>query len=52
MSTAAEAAASRSASRLLMGRDGVLDRLEALLAEAVATGRLTTALLEGPAGIG
>jgi DNA-binding CsgD family transcriptional regulator/tetratricopeptide (TPR) repeat protein len=42
----------RTASRLLIGRDEVLQRLETLLAEAVGTRRLTTALLEGPAGIG
>ena len=56
MRPAAETGASRSirrsASRVLVGRDGVLAQLEVLLDEAVATGRLTTVLVEGPAGIG
>ncbi len=52
MSSAAETGGTRSASRLLIGREGVLGRLEGLLAETVRTGRLSTALLEGPAGIG
>ena len=43
---------SRSTSRVLVGRDGALSHLEALLDEAVTAGRLTTALVEGPAGMG
>ena len=52
MGTVAEVGGSRSTSRLLVGRDGVLDRLETLVDEALASDRLTTALVEGPAGIG
>src|SRR4051794_1054222 len=51
MSTAA-GIGGRSTSRMLVGRDDPLARLESLVDEAVATQRLTTAVLEGPAGIG
>ena len=52
MSTAAAAGGSRSTSRLLVGRDDDLARLEALVDEIVAGHRLGTVLVEGPAGIG
>jgi ATP/maltotriose-dependent transcriptional regulator MalT len=52
MSTAAAAGGSRSTSRLLVGRDDDLARLEALVDEIVAAHRLGTVLVEGPAGIG
>ena len=52
MTSAAEVGGSRSASRLLVGRDDVLARLESLVDEIVAGHRLGTVLLEGPAGIG
>ncbi|MET0695207.1 MAG: AAA family ATPase [Propionibacteriaceae bacterium] len=42
----------RSRSRQLVGRDGVLTRLEALLEESSTGGRPLTVLVEGPAGIG
>ncbi len=42
----------RSASRLLVGRDEELARLDALVDEIVAGHRLGTVLVEGPAGIG
>ena len=44
--------AGRSARRRRVGRDDALAHLGALVDEAVAGDRLTTALLEGPAGIG
>src|SRR5680860_1483507 len=50
--TGANRSIRRSASRVLIGRDDVLAHLDVLLDEAVATGRLTTVLVEGPAGIG
>jgi DNA-binding NarL/FixJ family response regulator len=52
MSPAAEAGGSRSTSRVLVGRDEVLSRLESLVEQIVAGHRLGTLLLEGPAGIG
>jgi DNA-binding NarL/FixJ family response regulator len=52
MSTAAEAGGSRPVSRLLVGRDDVLARLESLVQQIVAGHRLGTVLLQGPAGIG
>ena len=52
MTSATEVGGSRSASRLLVGRDEVLARLEALVDEIVAGHRLGTVLVEGPAGIG
>ncbi|WP_432477566.1 ATP-binding protein [Nocardioides sp. GXQ0305] len=42
----------RPASRTLVGRDDVLRRLTSLVDGVVESGRLTPALLEGPAGIG
>jgi ATP/maltotriose-dependent transcriptional regulator MalT len=52
MSTAAGVGGSRSASRLLVGRDEPLARLESLVDEIIAEHRLGTVLVEGPAGIG
>jgi DNA-binding CsgD family transcriptional regulator/tetratricopeptide (TPR) repeat protein len=52
MVSVAEAGAGRSTSRRLVGRDDALDRLEARLDDAIEAGRLGTALVEGPAGIG
>ena len=52
MTSAIEVGGSRSASRLLVGRDDELARLEALVDEIVAGHRLGTVLVEGPAGIG
>jgi predicted ATPase len=52
MTSAAEVGGSRSASRLLVGRDDELARLEAIVDEIVAGHRLGTVLVEGPAGIG
>ena len=52
MTSAIEVGGSRSASRLLVGRDDDLARLESLVDEIVAGHRLGTVLVEGPAGIG
>ena len=52
MTSAIEVGGSRSASRLLVGRDDELARLDALVDEIVAGHRLGTVLVEGPAGIG
>ena len=52
MTSAIEVGGSRSASRLLVGRDDDLARLDALVDEIVAGHRLGTVLVEGPAGIG
>ena len=52
MTSVTEVGGSRSASRLLVGRDDELARLEALVDEIVAGHRLGTVLVEGPAGIG
>ncbi len=52
MGSVAGAGAGRPTSRRLVGRDDALDRLEALLDDTVASGRLSAALVEGPAGIG
>ena len=52
MTSAIEVGGSRSASRLLVGRDDALARLESLVDETVAGHRLGTVLVEGPAGIG
>jgi ATP/maltotriose-dependent transcriptional regulator MalT len=51
MGTATEAGG-RSASRLLIGRDEQLARLETLVDQTLAENRLGTILVEGPAGIG
>src|SRR5436190_23997995 len=52
MTSTAEVGGSRSASRLLVGRDEQLARLESLVDEIIAEHRLGTVLVEGPAGIG
>src|SRR3954468_2221006 len=52
MSSVARAGGRRSTSRARGGRHDVLDRLEGLLGDTVEAGRLTTAVVEGPAGIG
>ncbi len=52
MTSAIEVGGSRSASRLLVGREDELARLDALVDEIVAGHRLGTVLVEGPAGIG
>ena len=52
MTSATGVGGSRSASRLLVGRDEELARLDALVDEIVAGHRLGTVLVEGPAGIG
>ena len=52
MTSAIGVGGSRSASRLLVGRDEELARLDALVDEIVAGHRLGTVLVEGPAGIG
>ena len=52
MTSAIEVGGSRSASRLLVGRDDDLARLGALVDDVVADHRLGTVLVEGPAGIG
>ncbi len=52
MTSAIEVGGSRSASRLLVGRDDELARLESIVDEIVADHRLGTILVEGPAGIG
>ncbi len=52
MSRATGTGGGRSASRQLIGRDGVLARLDSLLDEGVASQRLTSVLVEGAAGIG
>ena len=52
MTTAVGVGGRRSRSRLLVGRDEVLERLEALVAETATSSRPVTVLVEGPAGIG
>ena len=52
MTSAIEVGGGRSASRLLLGRDDDLARLDALVDEIVADHRIGTVLVEGPAGIG
>src|SRR4051794_41229244 len=52
MTSAAGVGGSRSASRLLVGRDEQLTRLESLVDEIVGEHRLGAVLVEGPAGIG
>ena len=52
MTSAIEVGGSRSASRLLVGREDELARLDALVDEVVAAHRLGTVLVEGPAGMG
>jgi DNA-binding CsgD family transcriptional regulator/tetratricopeptide (TPR) repeat protein len=52
MTPATGVGGSRSASRLLVGRDEELGRLDALVDQIVAGHRLGTVLVEGPAGIG
>ena len=52
MTTAVGVGGRRSRSRRLVGRDGVLARLESLVEESSAAHRPVTVLIEGPAGIG
>lgn len=52
MTTAVGVGARRSRSRRLVGREGVLARLESLVEESSAGHSPVTVLVEGPAGIG